>query len=321
MHFILERTALLIALGTVCALPYQLAADRPFSPGVGQKESEAVSMDNPEIVGWADGVAAVQWGDNLDEIWKTPQNAIGPASGLPDHGVVSLGEGGSITLYFDPPISANPGWDFAVFGNAFNDFFLELATVSVSSNGDDFHTFPHTSLTSDPVGAFGLIDPRRVDGFAGKFRSGFGTPFDLNELQDRNGLDIHRITHVRIDDVIGDGRQNDSHGNPIYDPYPTVGSAGFDLDAIAVRDPVRRAFSEFHNAGFGWRWATKFGYMFTARYPWIYFGEGQWLLYMGGNKMSLYFLHNEAGWVWTNADYFPYVYRMGTFDWALIREL
>jgi hypothetical protein len=26
----------------------------------------------------------------------------------------------------------------------------------------------------------------------------------------------------------------DSFGRPIFDPYPTVGSAGFDLDGIAV---------------------------------------------------------------------------------------
>ena len=35
-------------------------------------------------------------------------------------------------------------------------------------------------------------------------------------------------------DVLGDGTNLDSEGDPIYDPHPPTGSAGFDLDAIAV---------------------------------------------------------------------------------------
>ncbi len=33
---------------------------------------------------------------------------------------------------------------------------------------------------------------------------------------------------------MGDGSYLDTWGNIIYDPYPTTGSAGFDLDAIGV---------------------------------------------------------------------------------------
>ena len=47
-------------------------------------------------------------------------------------------------------------------------------------------------------------------------------------------VDIYAITHIKIIDVIGDGSQFDTMGDPIYDPYPTSGSAGFDLDAVAV---------------------------------------------------------------------------------------
>jgi len=39
---------------------------------------------------------------------------------------------------------------------------------------------------------------------------------------------------VRIIDIIGDGTFIDSESNVIYDPYPTVSSAGFDLDAVGV---------------------------------------------------------------------------------------
>ena len=41
--------------------------------------------------------------------------------------VVSLGEGGTITLRFEPPISDGDGDDFAVFENSVVEGFLELA--------------------------------------------------------------------------------------------------------------------------------------------------------------------------------------------------
>jgi hypothetical protein len=47
-------------------------------------------------------------------------------------------------------------------------------------------------------------------------------------------VDLQNIGFVRVVDMIGDGSETDSFGNPIYDPYPTTGSAGFDLDAIGV---------------------------------------------------------------------------------------
>ena len=73
---------------------------------------------------------------------------------------------------------------------------------------------------------------------AGKTLRGFGTPFDLRELAGTPGLDTRRVTHVRIVDVVGDGSSRDSYGNPIYDPFPTWGSGGFDLDGVGVRHPL-----------------------------------------------------------------------------------
>ena len=86
---------------------------------------------------------------------------------------------------------------------------------------------------------FGNIDPTDVDGLAGKYRQGFGTPFDLEALASKSAVlsghvDLMQISHVRIIDIIGDGSRLDGQGEPIYDPYPTTGSAGFDLDAIGV---------------------------------------------------------------------------------------
>lgn len=72
---------------------------------------------------------------------------------------------------------------------------------------------------------------------AGKYKGGYGTPFDLEELQDSLALDLSNVRWVKIIDVvgsIGDSARYDSQGNKINDPYPTpYESGGFDLDGVA----------------------------------------------------------------------------------------
>ncbi len=107
--------------------------------------------------------------------------------------------------------------------------------MEVSSDGVNFYRFAGTSLTSAPVGAFGSVDPTNIHQLAGKYRQGNEAPFDLSELRGISPLlDVTRVTQVRIVDIVGDGSAKDSAGRPIYDPYPTVASAGFDLDGIGV---------------------------------------------------------------------------------------
>lgn len=165
-------------------------------------------------------------------------SAVGPAG---QNGVVSLGDGGYAILTFDPPIADGPGWDFAVFENAFNDTFLELAFVEVSSNGLDFVRFPATSLTQDTmqIGTFGGLDATLIDNLAGKYRAGYGTPFDLQQLAGVQGLDVMAVTHVKIVDVVGSINPNyatyDQFGHKVNDPWPTpFDGGGFDLDAVGV---------------------------------------------------------------------------------------
>src|SRR5437762_3542169 len=151
-------------------------------------------------------------------MWMVPTQALGPAEGNAFN-IVSLGDGGQITLTFDAPIANGPGFDFAVFENAFNDTFLELAYVEVSSDGTNFSRFGNTSLTPSPVPFVGAnVDATNLNNLAGKYRQGFGTPFDLSELG------LSQITQVRIVDIPGDGSRLDSSNHPIYDPYPTSGS-------------------------------------------------------------------------------------------------
>jgi len=209
-----------------------------YSPAAEQEGSTAIHMDDPAFVSWAIGYENYETGTDVDEVWQTPEYALGKAVGT-SFDIVSLGCGGKITMIFDPPIENGEGWDFAIFENSFNDHNLELAYVEVSSNGIDFVRFDNISLTPDPVSGFGSIDTTLINGLAGKYRQGYGTPFDLSDISDKsdvqsNIVDVLQITHVRIIDIVGDGSCYDSEGNIIYDPFPTVGSSGFDLDAIGV---------------------------------------------------------------------------------------
>jgi len=210
----------------------------PYAPAAGQPGSTAVHMDDPAFVGWATGYRDYIAGGNVDTTWQTPEKALGKAVGG-SYDVVSLGRGGQITLTFNPPIEDGEGWDFAVFENSFSDTFLELAYVEVSTNGQDFVRFDSISLTPNPVGGFGNVDPTDIDGLAGKYRQGYGMPFDLQDLAGKTevlagDVDLARIGYVKIIDIVGDGTHSDSRAHVIYDPYPTVNSAGFDLDAIGV---------------------------------------------------------------------------------------
>jgi hypothetical protein len=210
----------------------------PYPPEAGQPGSTAIHMDDPAFVGWAAGYIDYIAGSNVDTTWQTPEKALGEAVGS-SFDVVSLGRGGQITLIFAPPIKDGEGWDFAVFENSFSDTFLELAYVEVSSNGQDFVRFDSISLTPDPVGGFGNVDPTDIDGLAGKYRQGYGMPFDLQDLSGKaevlsGEVNLDQIAYVKIIDIVGDGTYFDSSSHVIYDPYPTVSSAGFDLDAIGV---------------------------------------------------------------------------------------
>lgn len=205
----------------------------PYAPAAGQPGSTAIHKDDAAFVGWATGYADYSPGTNVDATWMTPEKALGKAVG-DSYDVVVLGRGGSITLTFDTPIANGEGYDFAVFENSFSSTFLELGWVEVSSNGTDFYRFGGVSLTQNPVAGFGTVDPTNITGFAGKYQQGWGTPFDLEFMDGIEGLNIMAINYIRIVDIIGDGSEFDALGNPIYDPYPTFQSAGFDLDAIGV---------------------------------------------------------------------------------------
>ncbi|MCU0794007.1 MAG: hypothetical protein MUE42_14410 [Opitutaceae bacterium] len=228
-------------------------AGGPYDGAAGTPGSLAVAHTDAAIAGWATGVA---------ELVRGPAQAGMPSYGLATFGaeefvlgpvrretpddvydVVSLGDGGRVTVTFARPIADGEGWDFAVFENAFAGSFLELAFVEVSSDGVNFFRFDAYSETptGTQVGSFAAIDPTNVRNLAGKHAGGFGTPFDLAELAGRSPLlDIGAITHVRVIDVAGAIdpalASFDALGRAVNDPWPTpFATGGFDLDGVAVR--------------------------------------------------------------------------------------
>ncbi|MBN1842207.1 MAG: PEP-CTERM sorting domain-containing protein [Deltaproteobacteria bacterium] len=237
-HCLLFRGTIFCAVVLAATFFSLAAAAGPYRPAAGESGSWAIHMDDSALVAWATGWENYSPGQEVDAAFQAPQLAVGQAVGN-SFDIVSLGRGGQITMTFDEPIQNGDGWDFAVFENSFSDSFLELAHVEVSSNGVDFYRFDNDSLTPSPVSGFGAVDPTNIDGLAGKYKQGYGTPFDLEDV----GLDS--ATHIRIIDVVGDGMSLDTSGDVIYDPYPTFGSAGFDLDAIGVSNGAAYPSGEY----------------------------------------------------------------------------
>jgi hypothetical protein len=161
---------------------------------------------------------------------KLPEVVLGPplgkGTGAGSLDVLSLGVDGEITLGFDYTILDGEGPDFIVFENPFyasgvaESVFAELGEVSVSDDGDIWHTFPCNtdgggarqypgcagwtpSLSYDPQRLLPL-DPELTGGDA----------FDLEDV----GLAQARFVRIR------DLATQDAMGQ----------SGGFDLDAVGL---------------------------------------------------------------------------------------
>ncbi len=256
------KAAFALSLGWLAAIP---ALAGPYAPAAGQPGSTAIAHDDPQIIAWGSAVGELVRGpqqigdpDLGNATFGSASFATGPANATTSSPfpVVSLGDGGWLTMNFAQPITNGTGADFAVFENSFSDSFLELAFVEVSSDGVHYFRFPSISLTQtttqvngdDLVGPFGSVDPTNINNLAGKYRASFGTPFDLQDLAGVSLLlDVTHVTQVRVVDVIGMiapveispgvfvNPSLDSQGHIINDPWATpFGTSGFDLDAIGV---------------------------------------------------------------------------------------
>lgn len=209
---------------------------------------------NPLFFAWASNVVDYAPSESVTSQYgnfNDPLAALGPVTGV-FFDIVSLGDmsdaaiaagdpAGTLTLELARPVHDLTGADFVVFENGYisggNDsgtgaggIFAELAHVEVSADGENFTRFPSVSLTPSAVGPFESIDATHIFNLAGKHVNSngdsWGTPFDLASV----GLE--RITHIRIVDIPGNGSFLDGLGNPVYDPWKTSGSGGFDLEAV-----------------------------------------------------------------------------------------
>lgn len=216
----------------LAALFAAFSASAQFDGAVGTDSCQAISLSDPRIQSWAFGVE-VQRGFQQNS--TTAFASYGKpymAQGLPDGTTttaVALGEGGTALITFLNPIVDGEGADFCVFENGFNATYLELGFVEVSSDGENFYRFPSTSL----ITSNGSINPELINNLAGKYQVGWGTPFDLAELENAEYLDKTNIRFVRIVDVVG-GVDTDAQGNIIYDAQSGGPATGFDLTGVGV---------------------------------------------------------------------------------------
>jgi len=223
-----------------------------YAPPAGQPGTTAIHKDSSVFVAWATGIEVHRGYIQVSDTTKQDQGSnrasfgtdaavLGPVTGITTS-AVSLGDGGWAVLSFDTLLITNgPGWDFAVFENSFSDNFLELAFVEVSSDGEHFFRFPaHTEIPFlTQINGFGTMDCRYLNNFAGKYRAGYGTPFDLDDLPDTALLDKNAVKFVKLTDVVGSidpqYASYDAFGNIVNDPFPTpFASSGFDLGGVGV---------------------------------------------------------------------------------------
>jgi hypothetical protein len=229
--FYLRRICFLGMLVTATSCPRGVIAG-PYPPAAGQTGSDAIINTDPRFVEWASGYSNYVEGNPINATYATPTGCLGPASTSTTSHLAELGDGGQITLSFATPIIAgSSGPDFAVFGNALDSTYLKLAYVDVSEDGVHWYREPNYSLTPGTIATFGNnMDPTNISGLAGKYMVGYGVPFSLT------AAGLSEANYVRLVDIVGDGSNLDSAGNPIYDPYPN--SNGFNVSGVGVINTV-----------------------------------------------------------------------------------
>ncbi len=221
-----------------------------YAPQAGNPGSSAIHRDSSIIKTFAnfypgsEGKMMLRGWVNINDtsLGKASVGNLDSISFTPDFFMVSLGDGGSVTIQLPTAITNGIGPDFAIFENGFSfskdSFFLELAFVEVSTDGQKFFRFPAYSETdtNQQIGAFGSIHAHKIHNLAGKYVMPYGVPFDLEDIKNELGSD-QQIRYIRLIDVIGSINplfaSRDFNGRIINDPWPTpFPSGGFDLTGI-----------------------------------------------------------------------------------------
>ncbi len=211
-----RRPLLLLAVLSIAAACDDDAGDAGAdgAPAIGGCEDRSYE-DDP----YADCVEAFEPAADTDFGHdQLPDIVLGPPQGGFD--VLSLGCGGSITLFFGgTAISDGPGDDLAVYENPFSSDFPEPGEVQVSENGEDWFTFPCDPVSLEGCAGVGVVDVAKEGG---------GDRFDLGQLALESPLD--EVRWVRITDV--SAAHWSEFDMDFCDPGQD-GKGGFDLDAVA----------------------------------------------------------------------------------------
>jgi hypothetical protein len=221
-----------------------------YAPQVNLVGHTAIYKDSAIIINWADSCVVQRGWQNIADTTLGKANAgiASNALGKADVNTCSLGDKGEVHYYFANPITNLAGADFAIFENGFvntgNDSlaFLELAVVGVSTDGINYAWFDAVSNTDvgTQISGFGAnTNASNLNNIAGKYIGSYGTPFDLSDITNSNGVDVNNTKFITIKDVCGsitDGYgTKDFNNNFINDPYPTpFASGGFDIDALGI---------------------------------------------------------------------------------------
>jgi hypothetical protein len=233
--------ALAAGCAVVCAFMGCGQSDEDAGRAAGADQAPAGRWD-----GWAAEVVGVSYGEdagfgraNFPQVVLGPPKGAGSSQGSLD--VLSLGQGGTITVGFGPGrcILDAEGDDFTVLENVFfiagdsQNRFIETAFVEVSQDGITFTRFPTWVDESKPCtreDASHCGDPARYRGFAGVELT---LPGDSPAEVGGDRFDLARIglgwaRYVRITDTAGDPWDA---GEAFGTGY---GKAGFDLDAVGA---------------------------------------------------------------------------------------
>ena len=159
---------------TIAPVELPAASTEVFDGIVGSEGCQAIKYDDAAILGWATSCVVTRGYQNIEQAgalasYGTDNDAVGPATDATTDAMVSLGDGGYAVLTFGMPITNGEGYDFAVFENALNHTFLELAFVEVSSDGEHFYRFPSVSntQTEQQISNGGAVDATKINNLAG----------------------------------------------------------------------------------------------------------------------------------------------------------
>ena len=240
----LKRSGLVVSIIALVVLLSGSARAQVYPPPAGMPGTTAIDKDSSVFKSWAVACTVKRGLQDISnpsaEFASAGDSTMATGKAM-SNGAVSLGDGGFAVCIFAHGIMDGPGFDFAVFENGFDDTFLELAFVEVSSDGVNYFRLPAHSLTDTTMqtSSFGPTDAAKINNLAGKYRGGYGTPFDIADIGSSPLLNPAAITHVLIRDVVGSinpayGTRDSFHAL-INDPWPTAfPSGGFDLDAVGV---------------------------------------------------------------------------------------